>query len=449
MLRIQILAILFLSCSGSLVAQDQAAWKLQDVLSGDSSLTLYLHNQSRFEQLVGKFRPGQRTNDHVLAYRTGLFASYDFGAISLTGELLDARQAFARSSSFIGTGIVNSMDILQAFVSFDLHDDFKLDIGRFTRRMGTNRFMARNVYRNTINSFTGVYGSWSINENMKVEPFFLLPVERLPSSTAELLENQSILDEQSFNTQFYGVHFQTTKLVKGIIGEVTLFRLYEEGVSSRNRRLTAPTFRFYRQPFKGRVHFDLESMYQFGTSGLFAADTRGLKHAAHFQHLKLGYTSNASKLLRYEVMLDVASGDKDPDDNKNNRFDTLYGALRFDYGPPSIFVAFRRENIVSPGFMVTMEPWDDWQLKLTSRYYWLASSRDTYTAINVQDHAGASGTNLGSMTELVVRWDVIPQNLSFEAGFSQLFLGSYVDRAAPNDNLGDISYGFFQTLIRM
>ena len=53
---------------------------------------------------------------------------------------------------------------------------------------------------------------------------------------------------------------------------------------------------------------------------------------------------------------DYASGDDDPNDADNNRFDTLYGARRFDFGPTGIYGPFARANLSTPGMRIKLKP---------------------------------------------------------------------------------------------
>ena len=41
---------------------------------------------------------------------------------------------------------------------------------------------------------------------------------------------------------------------------------------------------------------------------------------------------------------------------ENNRFDTLYGARRFDFGPTSIYGPFIRSNLNSPALRLFFKP---------------------------------------------------------------------------------------------
>ena len=77
---------------------------------------------------------------------------------------------------------------------------------------------------------------------------------------------------------------------------------------------------------------------------------------AGFAHASAGYTFDAAWTPRVRVAWDYASGDADPNDGQNNRFDTLFGARRFEYGPTGIYGAVFRANLNSPEIRLILKP---------------------------------------------------------------------------------------------
>jgi hypothetical protein len=95
------------------------------------------------------------------------------------------------------------------------------------------------------------------------------------------------------------------------------------------------------------------------------------------------------------AQFNYASGDNDPNDGKNNRFDTLFGARRFEFGPTSIYGAFSRCNLISPGIRLQVKPPGRVSGFTGYRVNWLASDRDAWMTANVVDPSGLSGSFLG------------------------------------------------------
>lgn len=50
------------------------------------------------------------------------------------------------------------------------------------------------------------------------------------------------------------------------------------------------------------------------------------------------------------------SGDGDPNDGRTERFDTLFGARRFEFGPTGIYGLLARSNVNSPGVKLDLRP---------------------------------------------------------------------------------------------
>ena len=94
---------------------------------------------------------------------------------------------------------------------------------------------------------------------------------------------------------------------------------------------------------------------------------------------------------RLAVEYDYASGDNNPKDNKDQRFDTLYGARRFDFGPTGIYGAFSRSNINTPGLPHQRFARSDVQVSLSHRIFWLASETDCWGGATYRHQPYSSG----------------------------------------------------------
>jgi hypothetical protein len=143
---------------------------------------------------------------------------------------------------------------------------------------------------------------------------------------------------------------------------------------------------------------------------------------------------------------DYASGDRDPNDGSNERFDTLFGARRFEYGPTSLYGAFMRANLNTPALRLELVPAARWDAFVDYRAVWLASDRDEWAGTGVRDPSGDSGSFVGQQVELRVRWRPLPRNLLLEAGYAHLFAGEFIDEA-PNSNGGETNYVYSQVLL--
>ncbi len=409
--------------------------------------------RTRYETLDGQFRVGRSGGDQMLAFRTTLRLEAKTKQFSVVGEMIDSRQELADSGSPIDTTMVNAVELLQGYAAVRFDGPFandsrsELRLGRQTMDIGSRRLVARNDFRNTINAFTGPHYQWQLKDGPTVRAFYVLPVTRLPSDVPSLLDNDIEFDEESFDLQFWGLHAQWPKLFWGATGEVYVFGLHEDDsadLPTRNRQLYTPGLRFSRKPEKGKWDFDFEGVAQFGTQrgSTAAADTRDLDHFAWFGHAEAGYTFDAAWSPRVAVLYDYASGDDDPTDGDSNRFDTLFGARRFEHGPTGIYGAFARANIQSPGLRLVAKPAKPLELMTTYRPYWLASDTDAWTTSGTRDATGNSGSLIGHQLEARVRWDVLPGNVRLEAGGAYLFAGEFIKNAPNATYRGDTAYGY-------
>lgn len=233
-------------------------------------------------------------------------------------------------------------------------------------------------------------------------------------------------------------------LFSGAAGELYLYGLRsrdQPGIPAADRDIYTPGVRLYRKPAKQAWDFEVEGAVQFGTSrfSTAAADTRDLQHRAGFFHGEIGYTLSARMSPRVELSYDFASGDEDPADNRNNRFDTLYGVRRFHFGPTGLYGAFARSNISTPGVRLEAKP-GSLSGMLGYRAVWLASSRDQYTTGRLRDPTGESGSFLGHQIEAQVQYNVLPGNVALEVGGAHLFHGSFLKQVQNGPAAGDTTY---------
>jgi hypothetical protein len=434
-------------------------WRLSQAAALPDGLAISGTQRTRYETLDGQFRAGREGGDQMLALRTTLRVEVSRDAFGLVGELADSRQKLADTGTPIATSMVNTLELLQAYAvaRFDgpLVEGSRSEVrlGRQTVDVGSRRLMARNRFRNTINAFTGVHWQWQLPEGPTARAFYVLPVIRQPSDAESLLDNDVELDDEGFDLQLWALHVQWPGLPGSATGEVYVFALHEDDSgdrATRNRRLYTPGLRVSRAPAKGAWYFDIESVAQVGKTrgSTDPADTTDLDHLAYFQHVEVGYTFDRSWSPTVAVLYDYASGDDRPDDDDSNRFDTLFGARRFEYGPTGIYGAFARSNIQSPGYRLSARPTSRVDAMLAHRLYWLASDADGWTTSGLRDPSGDAGSFVGHQLEARLRWDILPGNLGLEMGGAHLFAGGFIDDVPNATGRGDTTYGYLALNVR-
>ncbi|MBT8447097.1 MAG: alginate export family protein, partial [Gammaproteobacteria bacterium] len=284
---------------------------------------------------------------------------------------------------------------------------------------------------------------WKGDVGRLFQAFYTLPVSRKPRTAAALIDNDIEFDEESDKVRFWGMFYRFAEPAGKRRLELYLLGLDEEDsadLATRNRELYTPGLRFWKPKERGGFDYLLESALQFGESRASANATRDLDHFAHYHHVEVGYSFATRYSPRVVLRYDYASGDDDPNDGDAGRFDTLFGARRFEYGPTGIYGPFARANLSTPGIRVDFEPARGVKVFADYRAFWLASGRDAWVAARVSDPAGASGRFVAQQLEARVRWDVMPGNLRFEAGAAHLVAGEFIDNAPNATGQGDATY---------
>lgn len=437
---------------------EKPIWNLHDALKLPKWLALSVEQRTRYETMDGHYKANGKGGDQQIPLQTDVWLQANLGAFRLGAEFLDARALNADSGSGVNNTHADHADFLQGYAAWADQNIFYSGIGveviagRQTLNFGSRRLVARNAFRNTINNFTGVrlrltdYNKWQFNG------FATMPVIRYPTSAESILNETHQWDKEDVHTLFSGGFLELYNIGRDINSDLYLYHLDESDSATnptRNRRYFTPGVRFYIKPVKAKFDFQLETIGQFGTvrATTAATDHKDLQHQAWYQHADVGYTIDMPWSPRLALEYDYASGDNNPNDNKDQRFDTLYGARRFDYGPTGIYGAFARSNINSPGYRINVSPRSDVQASLSHRIFWLASATDGWTTAGLQDTSGRSGNFVGHQLDLSARWD-FNGSLNFETGWTYLFKGNFAKNAPSAPNAQDIDYFYVQSLLR-
>lgn len=427
-------------------------WRAHEAL-GLSWLAFGLEQRTRFEHLANDFRPQASGDSTAAVMRTLLAVALRFEPLTVGLELQDSR-AFATSGTPLNTTLVNPFELLQAYVRLgrdDLlvpGDSAALTVGRLTMDFGSRRLLARNDYRNTINGFTGADLSWRSPAGHVLRGFAVMPVIRLPAEEPGLGQNATVFDRENTSALLWGALFGSAPLAAGVQLEGYVLGLHEWDsplAPSSDRRLITTGLRVMRAPATGQLDFQLEVMVQVGTSrrGASAGDVTDLAHRASAAHLTAGHRFGLPGSPRLAVQYDYASGDADPADGVNGRFDPLFGARRFDFGPTSLFGALARSNLHSPGLRLEVSPHRTLDAMISYRASWLASARDAWTTAPLVDPSGASGAFIGHLVEGRVRFSPFPRNVALELGAAYLARGRFVT-ASPGARPSDPIYVYAQ-----
>lgn len=415
----------------------------------EDGLTISGTVRVRYEMLEGQYRPALPPRDDALTTQTAIALDYRSGPWHLSAELIDARGYWIDAPGAVSTSEVDAMELSRASITYR-DGPVEITAGRLHLNLGSRRLAARNAFRNTTNSFTGLRLDWHGRSGDTLTAFYTLPHTRLPSDRAALIDNRVRWDRESFDLAFWGAHYTRPDLFGGITLQANIFRLNErdgDNGPNRNRQLLTAGARLHRAPQAGSWDIDMEGAVQTGSirqsiaPGAPRQDVR-----AFFAHAELGFSPDLPGHPRISALFDIASGD-DPRSASFTRFDTLFGARRWEFGPSGIFGALARTNILAPGLRLETAPAPRWDVMALWRPTWVHSRRDRFSNTGPADPTGTSGRFAGHMIEVRLGHWLVENRLRLEAGTAVLTSGALLETAPNAPRFGDTRYAYGQMTV--
>jgi len=398
--------------------------------------------------LDAQFRPLLDEDDQALALRTSLAMSAEWPRWRLDAEVMDSRAELNDAGSTLNSTLINTVEPLELSVTRrwtgfgEPGSDMSLRAGRLTLDIGKRRLIARNQFRNVPNSFVGIDWQWRRGRGQTLRAFYLAPMLALPNvSRRALLDNEQQLDKAARNTILKGLYYGFPLRAKADSLELYLIDLDANEIFDR-RDLRTLGLRIYRPPDEGHWHYEIEAMAQSGKSAALVGESLsfGLDHEARFAHVDLGFSFGKRWASSLTLLYDSASGDEDPFDAQNGRFDTLYGARSFELAPSGIYGPVARSNLETPGLSLAFAPLPRFSGELKYRVFRLESDRDAWTTTADRDVTGLAGGSLGAHLEAGFSWTALPERLGVDLGMAHFDKGRFVKqtaaaRAAPSTYL--------------
>ncbi|EED32757.1 conserved hypothetical protein [gamma proteobacterium NOR5-3] len=392
----------------------------------------------RTEYLADSFRLVSPRQDHLQFSRSQLGLRYQASGWSAELEVQDSRAWGDKSLSPIGTDDVNTLEPVIAKVekTWQMNSGaaISLSAGRMTLDYGSRRLLARNNFRNTSNAFQGVHLRRT-SANATTDVFYTLPLQRQPDrlDRDSLRGNEFRLDKAGRGERFWGASYdyRYPEANRTVAAYVFRSQLSDRGGRPvADRELWTAGSRLTWQG--NRLDLEAEAAYQWGESlaGVLSSEADQLDHRAWFTHLHLGIDLGSG--VNFRAAYDHATGDRDPFDGRNERFDRLYGARAFELGPSGIFGAAIRSNIQSPQLALRWQATGQQTWLLSHRWLSLASSRDFFVPGARRDVSGVSGDDIGRQWELRWRWMSAQSPVSFELGAAYLHKGAYFTGAGDS-----------------
>lgn len=429
------------------VKQLNKTW-LKDIdgLENVDWLDIGLDYRFRYETRDNDFRRKSDTIDEPILLRTrGYVAIKDIlDPLRFTLEVEDARRNHSQFSREFDTRDVNYAEPIQAYLELffketplgkdDLGNNRPISIkaGRQAFEYTDRRLLARNEWRNTTNNFQGVRATIGQKKNdWQLDLLALKPVQRFTNQ----------LDEVDHAQDFFGVIGDWRRWSEYVTLQPYYYLLKQEGSEVKydangkdaaantkiDREIHTAGLRAYSVIGNTGWDYDVSYVKQWGNqdrlsnSGAFIAD---LDHDAYAYNAELGYSFNHAWKPRLSAFYGFASGDKNPTDGKNHRFERLFGFAR----PWSNDDYFQMENISAPKVRAEFEPQLSWLpgLKVDAGYSWyrLDSDRDRWNGAGLRDNTGQSGKDVGEEFDVRLRFPINKQ-ISANIGYAHFWAGDF------------------------
>lgn len=386
----------------------------------------------------GQVRPLTATSEAVVELRSILTARARIGSVELLGELRDSRAYGNDVDSALVAGDVNAFEPVQARATIDLADmagegtQLRLTLGRTGLDLGGRRLVAMGDYRNAAVFFTGAHATLVTRGDGDIDLFWAMPQTRQPNRRDAVLDNRPALDRERLAQQIFGMValFPVGRNLEVGGSLIGLRESDRPDFPTRNRQLWTLGPRILKSPAAGQADFEVEAFLQRGESappgnpnGAAVPVRAGMVRAV------AGYSWYGPLSPRLALEFDAISGDRPGEED--NRFDQLFGARRFEFGPSSIYGVVGRANLVSPALRFSFQQpgrADGWVI---ARGLWSSSATDFFSTSGVRDPDGDSGRFAGVQVDARARLWLVPGHLRADLNMTGLSRRGVLENAAP------------------
>lgn len=295
------------------------------------------------------------------------------------------------------------------------HRPIRIRGGRMAWEAVDRRMLGSNQWRNTTNNFEGFRVTFGQEVNdWEFDAWGLQPIIR----------DINEFDGRNKSQWFYGALGHWRKWSDVITLQPYFMGLKQNGRDGRQdeRDIYSPGIRAFGVLPSTNIDFDLGAIYQFGR------DNDQTKSAWAYL-VELGYTFWHDWKPRLSVFYGFVSGDSNPNDNVNNRFERFFGFAR-PWSPDDNLIM---ENIKAPKLVFELSPHKDVSIDGGYSWFWLASDTDRFnnllsvstpTTLN-RDPRGQSGDFLGQSINARIRYK-LTSHIDTTVGYSRWMNGAFV-----------------------
>jgi len=423
----------------------------------------WLKKYSTFEDLdwldIGidyRIRVENRNNDYrrkngvidnpiLLKARAYLAVKNILDPLRFTIELQDSQRQNSQFTRRFDTRDINRIEPIQAYFELYFKNNFlgndtlgnfrpiSIKVGRQAFEYLDRRLFARNDWRNTTNTHQGIRAIVGQKKNdWQLDLLALKPLQRFTQKLDQINQSQdiygAIFDWRKWSDvvtiqPYYYVFNQDGDEVK-----YTLNGALETKASNKiDRNIHTGGIRAFGIVGQTGIDYDINYVRQTGTQEKTINGPQ-LDHNAYSYNLEIGYSPKHNWKPRFSIFYGLASGDRNPNDGKNHRFDAPFGFAR----PWSNNDYFDMANIRAPKIRVEFDPPVHWvdSLKIDTGFSWyqLDSATDRWRGGDLQDSSGNSSKDVGKEFDIRVRFP-FNKHIYANFGYAHFWAGEFLNKS--------------------
>ncbi|MCX7997985.1 MAG: alginate export family protein [Leptospiraceae bacterium] len=178
---------------------------------------------------------------------------------------------------------------------------------------------------------------------------------------------------------------------------------------------------------------------QFGVNDMEKEE----RHEDHAFTWDMGFSFQHNWKPRLGFFFGYVTGDRNPNDKTNQRFEKLYGFAR----PWSSNDYIQMENVKTPKIVLEFEPIKKVQIDTAIVWFYLASSTDRWnTANGIRDKNGKSGDFMGFEYNFRIRFNIISR-LKANLGYAYFKPGYFTISTSGRSQVSNFLYAEFTAQI--
>lgn len=405
-----------------------------------------LDYRTRYEYRENDLRRADTRTDRPLLLRARGFVALKekFDPFRITLEIEDAQRKFSKYE--IDNRDYNRAEPINAYFELYYKDGLgtnrpvSIRYGIMSFEFLDRRLIASNEWRNTTNTFQGSRISLGKDENnWSVDFLALVPLERIPNE----------IDKRTRNVLFGGVIGHIREWSEIITIEPYYLGLKQsplkqvkwnpeklafESNNRVGREIHTVGLRMYAV-YKWGFDYDISFITQFGVSDIEKEE----RHEAHALTWDMGYSFQHSWKPRLGFFFGYVTGDRNPNDRTNQRFERLYGFAR----PWSSNDYIQMENVKTPKLVLEFEPIKKVQIDTAIVWFYLASATDRWnTANGIRDKNGKSGDFMGFEYNFRIRFNILSR-LKANLGYAYFKPGDFTISTSGRSGVSNFLYAEF------